>query len=262
MNEAARIGTVWAHEEAELFFGSASYRNQDGDRVNGGLWAIDAEGESMSQVLPATPEKRVLRAAFDAHGERAFFLTYDGTLNAVDAESGDLLEAIELVEPFDGDTSPLFTTVGDLLYMTDRANGRVIEFNLDHGHVEQEWPVGGEPRSIAFAGISAGEDHEEHGHGEEGEDEHGHAHAHGEFDPHFWFDPPRVKTAVHYIAERLAGPRPCERGDVPGERRGVLGGAGRAARMDGEHREGSSRRAARACHIPRYPALLCRAVRV
>lgn len=204
MNEAARIGSVYAHEEAELFFGSASYRNQDGDRVNGGLWAIDAEGESMSQVLPATAEKRVLRAAYDAHGEKAFFLTYDGTLNVVDAESGDLLEAIEVVEPFDGDTSPSITTVGDLLYLTDRVNGRVIEFNLDHGHEEREWAVGGVPRSVAFAGIGGSEDHDDHGHGEEGEAHDDHGHAHGEYDPHFWFDPPRVKTAVHYIAERLA----------------------------------------------------------
>ena len=207
MNEAARIGTVWAHHDTEMFFGSASYRNQEGVRVNGGLWAIDAEGESMSLVLPATDEKRVLRAAFDAHGERAFFLTYDGTLNAVDAESGELLESIHLVEPFDGDTSPLFTTVGDLLYLTDRANGRVIEFNLDHGHAEREWAVGGVPRSVAFAGISGSEDHEEHGHDEEGEDDHGHAH--GAYDPHFWFDPPRVKTAVQYIAERLAALDPA-----------------------------------------------------
>ena len=64
MNEAARIGTVWAHEEAELFFGSASYREEGGARVNGGLWAIDAEGESMSLVLPATPEKRGPQGCF------------------------------------------------------------------------------------------------------------------------------------------------------------------------------------------------------
>ena len=198
MNEAARIGTVWAHEDAETFFGSASYRIE-GVRLNGGLWAIDAEGESMTQVLPATDEKRVLRAAFDAHGERAFFLTYDGTLNAVDMESGDLVESIELLEPFDGDTSPNFTTVGDLLYLTDRANGRVIEFNLDHGEVEREWAVAGEPRSVAFAGIGGSEADEEHGHGEDAHDDHDH----GVYDPHFWFDPQRAKTAVYGIAERL-----------------------------------------------------------
>lgn len=211
MNEAARIGSVWSHEEAELFFGSASYRDEGGARVNGGLWAIDAEGESMSQVLPGTDDKLVLRAAFDAHGEKAFFLTYDGTLNVVDVATGDLLEAIEVLEPFDGDTSPSFTTVGDLLYLTDRVNGRVIEFNLDHGHEEREWAVGGEPRSVAFAGIGGHEEHDDHGHGEEeehgeeGHDDHGHeGHAHGLYDPHFWFDPPRVKMAVYDIAERLS----------------------------------------------------------
>lgn len=45
-------------------------------------------------------------------------------------------------------------------------------------------------------------DHEAH---EEHEDHEGHeGHVHGEFDPHFWFDPLRVQTAVEVIAERLA----------------------------------------------------------
>lgn len=205
MNEAARIGTVWAHEDAEMFLGSATYRNEDGARVNGGLWAIDAEGESMSRVLPAADDKLVLRAAFDGHGERVFVLTYDGTLNVIDTEPGDVLEVIELLEPFDGDTSPTFTTVGDLLYLTDRANGRLIEFSMDHGEVEREWSLGGEPRSVAFAGIGGGEAHEEEGHEEEGHDHH----HHGTYDPHFWFDPPRVKTAVDLIAERLSALDPA-----------------------------------------------------
>ncbi len=205
LNEAARLGSIWSHEDIELFFGSASYRDEDGERINGGLWAIDAEGGSMSQVLPGTDEKRVLRAAFDGHGEKAFFLTYDGTLNVVDTESGEVVETIELLEPFDGDTSPNFTTVGDILFLTDRAHGRLIEFNLDHGEVEREWTVGGEPRSVAFAGIGGGDDHEEEGHGEEGHEEEGHDdHGHGMYDPHFWFDPPRVKTAVYTIAEQLS----------------------------------------------------------
>ena len=52
-------------------------------------------------------------------------------------------------------------------------------------------------------------DEDEHGHDDEDahdedEDEHGHDdHAHGEFDPHFWFDPIRVKVAVNEIAEHL-----------------------------------------------------------
>ena len=38
---------------------------------------------------------------------------------------------------------------------------------------------------------------------EEGEGEH-EGHGHGIFDPHFWFDPLRVKMAVNEIAARLS----------------------------------------------------------
>ncbi len=53
------------------------------------------------------------------------------------------------------------------------------------------------------------DDHEDNGdedeHSDDGHDEHGHeGHVHGAFDPHFWFDPIRVKTAVNEIAARLA----------------------------------------------------------
>ena len=55
------------------------------------------------------------------------------------------------------------------------------------------------------------EDEDEHDeHEDEDEDEHGHMegdhhdHAHGALDPHFWFDPIRVKIAVNEIAARLA----------------------------------------------------------
>jgi len=41
-------------------------------------------------------------------------------------------------------------------------------------------------------------------HSDDEEDEHGHAHDHGSLDPHFWFDPIRVKIAVNEIAERLS----------------------------------------------------------
>lgn len=55
------------------------------------------------------------------------------------------------------------------------------------------------------------EDEDEHDHDED-EDDHGHGHddhAHGEFDPHFWFDPIRVKVAVNEVAERLSEEDPA-----------------------------------------------------
>ena len=50
------------------------------------------------------------------------------------------------------------------------------------------------------------EDEDEHGH--EDEDKHGHedehGHHHGTLDPHFWFDPIKVKIAINEIAARLS----------------------------------------------------------
>ena len=53
-------------------------------------------------------------------------------------------------------------------------------------------------------GEHSDDDHEDHG-DEDDHGDHGHeGHVHGAFDPHFWFDPLRVKIAVYDIAARLA----------------------------------------------------------
>ena len=201
MHESARIGTVWGHEDSANFFGSASYR-QDGVSINGGLWMVDAEGGSMTRVLPGEDDRRVYGAAFDAHGEEFFALTADGMINVISPTSGEVEETIQLMDPFDGDTSPYFIVVGEVLYLSDRAGGRIAEFHLAEGEIEREWSIGGNPGRLAFVGVGGGgegEGHEEHGH--------------GPLDPHFWFDPPRVKLAVNDIAARLSALDP-QRGDA------------------------------------------------
>ena len=80
--------------------------------------------------------------------------------------------------------------VAGLLYISDRAGGRIIEYSLEDGEIEREWPIGGQPGSLAFVGVGAAQDFE--------------AHDHGPLDPHFWFDPNRVQGAVIEIATLLA----------------------------------------------------------
>ena len=91
--------------------------------------------------------------------------------------------------------------------------------HLEEMEIEEEWEVGGAPSSLAFVGLadSGGAPHEghdeheedEHGHDEHDEDEHGHeGHDHGPLDPHFWFDPIRVKVAVNEDSRPAFGYRP------------------------------------------------------
>lgn len=215
MNPSARIGTLWGHHDSDYFFGSASYRDAGGTRVNGGLWSIDAEGDEMSLVLPATAEKRVRSAAFDAHGEHLLVLTYDGVMNIIHVETGEVEVTYELVEPFDGDTSPSFIVVGEHFYLSDRVGNQIVEFSIWEGEAERTWPISGQPGSLAFVGLGVDDHEDEHGHEDDHDDDHEdeddhddeddhHDHDHGPLDPHFWFDPPRVKVAVAEIAARFA----------------------------------------------------------
>ena len=188
MHESARIGTLWGHEDSANFFGSASYRHE-GASMYDGLWMIDAEGGAMTQVMPSTDEKRVYGAAFDGHGEEFFALSADGMLNVLNPETGEVEEEMQLVAPFDSDTSPSFIVVGEMVYVSDRASGRIFEFSVADGEIEREWSIAGQPGRLAFVGVGGGASFEEHDH--------------GPLDPHFWFDPLRVKVAVDEIVHLL-----------------------------------------------------------
>ena len=223
MNPASRIGTLYGHEESDVLFGKASYRD-GGQFVDDGLWLIDPEAGTITSVLPADDDHhRSVGSAFGQHGELLYTLTYGGELLVLDAHDGDVVSEAHLLDSVDPEATPSFIVVGETLYLADPASEHVIEFSLEEMEVEREWEVHGAPNRVAFLGIVSEEEHPEHGHDEEEmghdedeheheedehgheEDEHGHeGHGHGEHDPHFWFDPPRVKVAVNHIAQSLS----------------------------------------------------------
>ena len=226
MKAESRIGTLYGHEDSAVFFGRASYRD-GGSFADDGIWMIHPEEQLMTQVLAADGDKGSVGAAFSDDGETLYVLTNDGMLNALDTHDGDVVSEAQVLETVDPEARPSFIVVGDILYLADPASEHVIEFSLEEMEVEREWEVHGAPSRVAFLGIVSGEEHPEHGHDEEGhdedeeeheeeeeeghdedEDDHGeeggHDHEHGALDPHFWFDPLRVQSAVNEIATRLS----------------------------------------------------------
>ena len=208
MREDSRIGSVYGHHHVEHFFGRASYRDDQGF-ADDGIWLIDVDHGEMRQVFsePSVSTK------FSSDGELLYVLGADGVLHALDAHDGELLETMELVETGDAGR-PAMIVVGEWLYVADPNSGHVLGVHLEHMEIEEEWELGGAPSSLAFLGVadSGGAPHEGHDeHEEDGHDEHGHdehAHDHGTHDPHFWFDPIRVKIAVNEIAARLSAVDP------------------------------------------------------
>ncbi len=215
MREDSRIGSVYGHHHVEHFFGRASYRDDQGF-ADDGIWLIDVEHGEMRQVF-SEPSSSV---KFSSDGELLYVLGADGVLHALEAHDGDLVATMDLVEPGEAGR-PSMVVVGEWLYVADPNSGHVLGVHLEHMEVEEEWHLGGAPSSLAFLGVGASEgehedeghdEHEEEGHDEHEEDEHGHDHDHGAYDPHFWFDPIRVKTAVNEIASQLSAIDPDSAG--------------------------------------------------
>ena len=200
------IGQYFGHHGSDNFFGPATLFPNGQCCDQGGIWLVDVVNSEMREVFP----EPIASAAFSSDGETFYMLAADGVLRAFDAHDGELIESMQLVDPFEmvfGSPSPAMIVVGEWLYVADPNSGHVLGVHLEEMEIEEEWEIGGAPSSLAFLGVtdSSGApdaDHEEHGH--EDEDEHGHdGHDHGEFDPHFWLDPLRAVTQAERIAEAL-----------------------------------------------------------
>ena len=205
MREDSRIGSVYGHHHVEHFFGRASYF--DGQSfADDGIWLIDVDHSEMRQVFsePSVSTK------FSSDGELLYVLGADGVMHVLHADDGDLVGTMDLVEPGESGR-PAFIVVGEMLYLADPNSGHVLAVHLEEMEIEEEWEVGGAPSSLAFLGVddSGGAPDEGHDdHGDEGHEEDEHGHDHGTLDPHFWFDPIRVKAAVNEIAARLSAVDP------------------------------------------------------
>ena len=204
------IGQYFGHHHSDNFFGQSTLFPGGECCDQGGVWLVDVTHGEMHEVFPEPSAT----AAFSSDGETFYMLAGDGVLRGFDAHDGELIDTMQLVDPFEmvfGSPSPAMIALGDMLYVADPNSGHVLGVHLTHMEIEEEWEVGGAPSSLAFVGVTDSgvtpgghDEHEdEHGHEDDGHG-HGHDHDHGSMDPHFWFDPIRVKTAVNEIAARLS----------------------------------------------------------
>ena len=166
--EGARIGSVWGHEDSGHFFGKATLRGENGFE-DLGIWMIDPEGDEMTLALAPSETKNSVSSAFSHDGSALYVLTYDGMLNVIDADDGDVIGEAKLTDPIDPMAAPRFIIVGETLFLSDQATQHVVAFDLDHMEVAEEWEVDGTPTSLAYVGIISSEDHPEEGHDHDAE---------------------------------------------------------------------------------------------
>ena len=200
--EDFRLTSVWGYPGLDHFFALGSAV---------GLYVVEPEEGAMEQLIPASEELRPIQVAFSYDGEALFVVMSDGELRMYEAHDLDLLASASgfLTTPVETGfwARPHVTTAPGAVFVTDPVGG--IVFRLDDHDLEtvEQWEVAGTPTKIAFVGVlGESEGHEEHGHEEEAD---GDGHGHGALDPHFWFDPLRVKQAVNSVAAQLSTEDPA-----------------------------------------------------
>ena len=190
--EDFRLTSVWGYPGLDHFFALGSAV---------GLYVVDPEEGSMEQMIPAAGELRPIQVNLTFDGEALLVVMSDGELRMYDAHDLDMLASSSglLTTPVETGfwARPHLATAPGAVFITDSLGGQVLQLDAHDLEEVGHWDVSGSPTKIAFVGIVGAEDG---GHDEHGEDEHDH----GPLDPHFWFDPIRVKIAVNEIAAQLS----------------------------------------------------------
>ena len=200
------LTSVWGYHGLHHFFALGS---------EVGLYIVEPDDGEMEQLIPATEDLRPIQVKIGHGGETLLVIMSDGELRVYDAHDGHLRASKSdfLTSPVEAGfwARPHLATALGAIFITDSVDGEVLHLDEHDLEVVGHWDVNGAPTKIAFVGIVGDEEggHDEHDdHDEHEEDEHGHhdehGHAHGPLDPHFWFDPNRVKIAVNDIAVRFA----------------------------------------------------------
>ena len=197
-----RLTTVFGSYGADHFFALGSAV---------GLYIVEPEEGEMEQLIAAGDGNSPIQVALSRDGEEMVVVMSSGEIRLYDTHDGDVIatNSEALTTPVETGFwgRPHVAMAPGAIFVTDSVGGQVL--HLDDHDLEEvnHWEVEGNPTKIAFVGIQGEtEGHEEEGHGHE---EEGDGHGHGELDPHFWFDPVRVKQAVNSIAAHLSGLDPA-----------------------------------------------------
>ena len=202
--EDFRLTTVWGASGADHFLALGSAV---------GLYLVEPEEGEMEQLIAAEEGNSPIQAAMSRDGDLAVVVMSSGEIRLYDLHDGDVVatNSDALATPVETGfwARPHIAMASGAIFVTDSVGGEVLQLDDHDLDVVNHWDVGGTPVKIAFVGIQGEtEGHEEEGHGHEEEGD-GHGHGHGELDPHFWFDPVRVKQAVNSIAAHLSGVDPA-----------------------------------------------------
>ena len=192
--EFRRSGNLVGDEDSSIVLGDYKVEEEPEEAVERTtkVALIDTETDEMKVVdLGSSYWFRSLARGPEGEG---VVLTYDGKLNVIDEESGEVVKDIEAIGAWKEkdewqEPGPILKTAGDLAYVTDAENRKLVVIDLVKGEKVNEVDLERTPVEMAVVtGVPEAPEHsEDAGHG--GHEGHGHAegdhdHDHGSEEEH------------------------------------------------------------------------------
>lgn len=155
-----RIGELRGHDALHHYFGHAIAND-----ISDGLYLIEPDTRTMTQVVPGTPRPVAFEITPDAH--ELLVLLANGDLLVLDAATGAVENTVAAVigpvsnHENHGQYHPAVTAGMGRVFIADPANDRIVELDLQTLEVHRTFHVHGTPTKLALLGVKdAGHDHD------------------------------------------------------------------------------------------------------
>lgn len=115
-----------------------------------------ADTENLSLTTVELDSSYWFRSLGRGPGGEALVLTYDGNLVVIDENTGDIIDRIEVIEPWEENTEwqlpgPILKVSGTDAYITDAANEELVVVDLNSGEVALRHELDGAPTELHVA---------------------------------------------------------------------------------------------------------------
>ena len=148
---------------------------------------IDTRNDTVKKVDLGSPYW--FRSLDRGENGEALVLTYDGELNILDPNSGEVLHEVPAVQPWEEDENwqkpgPMMAVADGTAFVVDPANKHLVMIDIASGEIYREFDLTVEPHEIqvttgmAPSAAPAEDDHADHDHEGEGHDHEGEDHDH------------------------------------------------------------------------------------
>ncbi|KAA1380064.1 zinc metallochaperone AztD [Aeromicrobium fastidiosum] len=155
-DEFGRMGNAYVSETSPIVVGDYKTDPDAEGYLLNAVTLIDTANKTLEVVDLPDDVQYTFRDVARGPGDRAYILSTDGNIHVLEPTTGELVDEIPVVEPWEGpvewqDAHPAITVDGDVAYVTEPATRSVHAVDLTTGTITATTTLDAAPNEIAIA---------------------------------------------------------------------------------------------------------------